>query len=78
MRVQSNVFAIAALTVSLIGAGCGSAANDNANANPASESVEVTTAQATLQQIPTYVEATGNLASDAQSDVAPAVGGKIV
>ncbi len=48
----------------------------NANAEPAS--VEVTTAQAVIQPIPTYIEATGNLASDAQTDVAPAVGGKIV
>ena len=38
----------------------------------------VTTAQAIVKQIPTYFEATGTLASDAQTDVAPAVGGKIV
>ncbi|MBC7798732.1 MAG: efflux RND transporter periplasmic adaptor subunit, partial [Pyrinomonadaceae bacterium] len=31
-----------------------------------------------VQNIPTYFEATGTLASDAQTDVAPAVGGKIV
>ena len=30
-----------------------------------------------VKPIPTYFEATGNLASDAQTDVAPAVGGKI-
>lgn len=40
--------------------------------------VDVTTAAATIVPIPTYVEATGNLTSDAQTDVAPAVGGKIV
>ncbi len=31
-----------------------------------------------MQNIPTYFEATGTLASDAQTDVAPTVGGKIV
>jgi len=40
--------------------------------------VDVTTAQAIVRQIPTYFEATGNLAGDAQTDVAPAVGGKVV
>ena len=38
----------------------------------------MTTAQAIIKPIPSYIEATGNLASDAQTDVAPAVGGKIV
>jgi RND family efflux transporter MFP subunit len=40
--------------------------------------VDVTTAAATIVPIPTYIEATGNLTSDAQTDVAPAVGGKII
>lgn len=40
--------------------------------------VQVTTAPAVVRQIPTYFEATGTLASDAQTDVAPTVGGKIV
>jgi membrane fusion protein (multidrug efflux system) len=31
-----------------------------------------------VRDIPAYFEATGNLASDAQTDVAPTVGGKIV
>jgi len=59
--------------------GCGSSANSatvNANNQPAV--VDVKTAQAVIQPIPTYIEATGNLASDAQTDVAPAVAGKIV
>jgi RND family efflux transporter MFP subunit len=38
----------------------------------------VTVAAATVVPIPTYIEATGNLTSDAQTDVAPAVAGKIV
>ena len=61
-------------------AGCGrggSAANAN-NANNQPQIVDVTTSQAVVRPIPTYFEATGNLVSDAQTDVAPAVGGKIV
>lgn len=57
--------------------GSGSKANTvNANSEPAI--VDVTTAQAVIRPIPSYIEATGNLASDAQTDVAPTVGGKIV
>jgi len=63
----------------LFAASCGSskAENANANANAAPQIVDVTTAQAIVQNMPTYFEATGTLASDAQTDVAPTVGGKI-
>ena len=68
------------LAITLASTGCGSSANsattNNANTEP--EVVDVTTAQAMIVPIPTYIEATGNLTSDAQTDVAPAVGGKIV
>jgi RND family efflux transporter MFP subunit len=40
--------------------------------------VDVTTTQAAVKAIPTYFEATGNLASDAATDVAPNVAGKIL
>lgn len=69
------------LTAGLILNGCsGSKAENanNANASTAPAIVEIATAQAIVQNIPTYFEATGTLASDAQTDVAPAVGGKIV
>lgn len=60
--------------------GCGSRTNsataNNSNSEP--QIVDVTTVQATIVPIPTYIEATGNLTSDAQTDVAPAVSGKIV
>ncbi len=60
-------------------AGCGSNANSATASNTTEPKiVDVTTAQATIVPIPTYIEATGNLTSDAQTDVAPAVGGKIV
>ncbi len=82
-RTMSNhrhifVPVILASIVSLGLAGCGSRAdaptNDTAN-EPVS--VEITTGQAVIRPIPSYIEATGNLASDEQTDVAPAVGGKI-
>ena len=64
----------------LLASGCGSNANSatTVNANNQPEIIDVTTAQAVIQPIPSYIEATGNLISDAQTDVAPAVGGKIV
>src|SRR4051812_1153067 len=71
-------------TVSLFMTSCGgskdvSVSVNAANANTtAPQIVDVTTATAVVRQIPTYFEATGTLASDAQTDVAPAVGGKIV
>jgi RND family efflux transporter MFP subunit len=60
-------------------AACGnSKAETNVNVETKPSIVDVTTTQAIVQQIPTYFEATGNLASDAQTDVAPTIGGKIV
>lgn len=57
----------------------GSSANTaNSNANARTTTIDVSTAQAVMKPIPTYFEATGNLAGDAQTDVAPAVSGKIV
>jgi RND family efflux transporter MFP subunit len=60
--------------------GCSSSsanAAKNANANNEPAVVDVTAARAEIRSIPTYFEATGNLASDASTDVAPAVAGKI-
>ena len=68
-------------TVALLAAACGSSKAENANntnAGNAPTVVEITTAQAVVREIPVYFEATGTLASDAQTDVAPTVGGKIV
>ncbi|MDH3491925.1 MAG: efflux RND transporter periplasmic adaptor subunit [Acidobacteriota bacterium] len=60
-------------------AACGSTAVDpNEAADKDSEKVEVKTELAKVVQIPTYFEATGSLASDAESNVAPSIGGKIV
>lgn len=46
------------------------------DARPAS--VDITVAQSEARDMPVYFEATGTLTSDAQTDVAPLVGGKIV
>jgi multidrug resistance efflux pump len=81
MSDQSKYWKVSLLTVGafLFVTACRSgstAANTNANVETAV--VDVTTAQAVIRSIPTYFEATGNLVGDAQTDVAPAVGGKIV
>jgi len=75
-----NVTALALLlAVTVVLAGCGSrGANTNANTAAAPATIDVKTTQAIVKQIPTYFEATGNLAGDAQTDVAPVVGGKVV
>ncbi|MBA2735772.1 MAG: biotin/lipoyl-binding protein, partial [Pyrinomonadaceae bacterium] len=75
------VFANTAFVFSLLLSSCGGSKASSANANKTNAAppiVDVTTAQAVIRQIPAYFEATGNLASDAQTDVAPTVGGKIV
>lgn len=78
-NLSPAVFAVLSITAALVFTACGSKAESaNANANKQPTVVDVTTTQAVVKQIPTYFEATGNLASDAATDVAPAVGGKIV
>ncbi|HEY0429073.1 MAG TPA: efflux RND transporter periplasmic adaptor subunit [Pyrinomonadaceae bacterium] len=75
------VFAVLLTALCLFVAACGGSKAGNANqanANALPTVVDVTAAQAIVKQIPTYFEATGNLASDAQTDVAPTVGGKVV
>ena len=81
MRSQTVLVSAAAVTLAVVSglAGCGSrsvAVNINANSQPIT--ADVTTVQAVVKPIPTYFEATGNLVGDAQTDVAPAVAGKIV
>ncbi|HWF90128.1 MAG TPA: hypothetical protein VN659_14880, partial [Pyrinomonadaceae bacterium] len=47
-----------------------------ANAQPAA--IEVTTAAAIKRDLPRFFEATGSLAGDQQTDVAPQTAGKVV
>lgn len=81
--IKFITLAATAILLSFFIYACGgsSAKNVNVNVNAASNlptEVEVTTAPAVLQDVPTYFEATGSLASDAQTDVAPTIVGKIV
>ena len=86
MRVNKFIiFAVLTASAAFSGAACsGSKAESaaKANANSAAQQqlpteVQVTTATAIVKDVPTYFEATGTLASDASTDVAPTVGGKI-
>ena len=83
MRVLKVTYVAAlslALAAVLYSTGCSSRAStanaSNVQAEPAI--VDVTTAAAEIRPIPQYIEATGNLASDQQTDVAATVAGKIV
>ena len=78
-----SVLSLSALltAVGLLSAGCGgSKANvrqEQANAaQPVA--VDITTATAIVRELPQYFEATGSLAGDEQTDVAPSVAGKVV
>ncbi len=75
------LFLIIAVSVGL-GACGGSRAESNPNANSAQSNqpqiVDVATASVVQRELPQYFEASGTLASDAQTDVAPTVGGKVV
>ncbi len=80
--IYKSIFFSSLLSVCvLFGASCGGSKTANANnannANAAPTIVETTTTPAIVKNLPTYFEATGTLASDASTDVAPTVGGKI-
>lgn len=77
--MRSRTILVSVMAAAAIGtSGCGAGATTVNVNNNQPVIVDVTTAQAVVKPIPTYFEATGNLAGDAQTDVAPAVGGKIV
>ena len=80
LRVLIFTLFLSALTIFIASCGSSNANPDSANqaGNGESQPISVSTTQAIVRQIPTYFEATGSLTSDAQSDVAPTVGGKIV
>lgn len=77
-RVYKNttvLLSIAALSLLMTACG-GSSAKTNSNVEPPKK-VNVDTKPAVVRDIPTYFEATGSLASDAQTDVAPTIAGKV-
>jgi RND family efflux transporter MFP subunit len=83
-RQQLQTLAVAALLCTAVfAAGCGksSSAQANRRANePAAtvEPVEVSAAPAVGRSLPRFIEATGSLAADVSTDVAPTIGGKVV
>jgi multidrug efflux pump subunit AcrA (membrane-fusion protein) len=83
---QIKLYACALLicAASLLSLACGGT-SAKANKNDAAATsptpvviVEVTTVPALLRQLPRFFEATGSLAPDEQTDVAPAVSGKVI
>ena len=78
IRVLSLVGLLASVTLFAISCG-GSKANVRTDAaTPAvPAAVEVTTAPAILRELPRFFEATGSLAGDQQTDVAPSIAGKV-
>src|SRR2546426_11534774 len=66
----------------LLATSCGgSKANvrkDDANASAQPTAVDVTTSPAIVRELPQFVEATGSLTGDQQTDVAPSIAGKVV
>jgi RND family efflux transporter MFP subunit len=75
MRIHK--YLIAFMLVIGLFTGCGSrTATDSTNAAP-KENIQVTTSPAKIVDIPAYFEATGALAGDAVSDVAPTIAGRI-
>jgi RND family efflux transporter MFP subunit len=78
-RIVFGIILSCITILAIVSSACsGSSAANNNNAATETPIVDVTTAQATVMPIPAYIEATGNLASDAQTDVAPAIAGKVV
>src|SRR6478672_2846860 len=78
MRSRRTIAFIALLALTTVFAeACRKSDGAESNANKQPPIVDVTAAPAVVQPIPTYFEATGNLVSDEQTDVAPAVAGKI-
>jgi RND family efflux transporter MFP subunit len=82
-QIKLAALALALLAISTFAVACSRGSNAQANqqkdaapAQPAA--VDVTTAAAISRQLPRYFEATGSLAADEQTDVAPTVAGKVV
>lgn len=79
---------IALALVAAFGFGAASCGGSSAQANkkkgetaaaaPTPQAVDVTTAPAVMRDLPRFVEATGSLAADYQTDVAPLIGGRVV
>jgi multidrug efflux pump subunit AcrA (membrane-fusion protein) len=85
-RTQTKTL-IALALVAALGFGAASCGGSSAQANkkgetpaaaPTPQAVDVTTAPAVMRDLPRFIEATGSLAADYQTDVAPIIGGRVV
>jgi len=77
-RVLSLIGVLGALTVFAISCGGSKASvRTDATTPAAPAAVEVTTAPAIQRDLPRFFEATGSLAGDQQTDVAPSIAGKV-
>ena len=81
-QIKLLVLMLLLVALGVFAASCGgSKANNRTEANPANAEplpVEVTTAAAIRRDLPRFFEATGSLAGDQQTDVAPQTSGKVV
>jgi multidrug efflux pump subunit AcrA (membrane-fusion protein) len=77
---QIALLALVVLAICVFSISCGgSKANVRDEGTPVSSpTVDVTTAQAITRDLPRFFEATGSLAGDQQTDVAPSIAGKVV
>lgn len=78
---QGALLAVAIVALSVLAVSCGgSKANVRNEPAPgaAPAAIEVTTAAAITRDLPRFFEATGSLAGDQQTDVAPSIAGKVV
>lgn len=78
---QVALLAVVVVAISVLAVSCGgSKANVRNEATPVTSpaTVDVTTAPAIARDLPRFLEATGSLAGDQQTDVAPSIAGKVV
>jgi multidrug efflux pump subunit AcrA (membrane-fusion protein) len=78
MNFKDSFLSLAIIATSFFSFACSGEESKPKTAEAAKPIVEVEVAKAESRELPTYLEATGNLSGEEQSDVAPAVGGKIV
>lgn len=80
-NIRVLVLAAIVVALSMLAISCsGSKANvrNEASAVNPPAAIEVTTAPAIMRELPRFFEATGSLAGDQQTDVAPSIAGKVV
>jgi multidrug efflux pump subunit AcrA (membrane-fusion protein) len=78
---QVALLAVVIVALSVLAVSCGGSKADvrpEATPGAAPAAIEVTTAQAITRDLPRFFEATGSLAGDQQTDVAPSIAGKVV